>query len=438
MPDIIFTVSNTGVAIPTNAQGNSNVAGCYSRNGLDLLATSDELLNGLIVENSTSNWINRAKLLTMNIIGITAGTLDGTNLMNIGISGSSGGLINLLNKTDTTTTFVMSPLEGSSGATATFPAQFQKEWWSVLNYLDYNSSIIIGLHNGVGFTGPLGSGFTQSTYPTRGATIGNYSTAPYNIIFELSGATNASSGTTFSTNDVVSLVVSRKATGQPIVGIINTGTTGSTITSTSSFICAEGATHTHIVKSFGRKLRLNSTLSTGVGTLLSSQLAPDIAGCMTRANEWDSPAGPIRGKILNVVSLERELNSTERAFEYAANINPITTISGLGTILIGDVLANGDAIYITRTIDYVKRATLPLAYNVLFSHNNQNTRDMFQLETSGMLENLISQGAIDTYTVLCNETNNSLEDITAKKFNAAITVKVRGVINYINITVSNS
>ena len=81
---------------------------------------------------------------------------------------------------------------------------------------------------------------------------------------------------------------------------------------------------------------------------------------------------------------------------------------------------------------------MPLAYNVLFSHNNQNTRDMFQLETSGMLENLISQGAIDTYTVLCNETNNSLEDITAKKFNAAITVKVRGVINYINITVSNS
>ena len=67
MPDIIFTVSNTGVAIPTNAQGNSNVAGCYSRNGLDLLATSDELLNGLIVENSTSNWINRAKLLTMNM-----------------------------------------------------------------------------------------------------------------------------------------------------------------------------------------------------------------------------------------------------------------------------------------------------------------------------------------------------------------------------------
>lgn len=439
MPEINFTVSTESVLIPSNTSG-TKYAGCYSRKGLHLLATSEELSQGLITENSIVNWYNRVKLLAVQVTGVTYNNPNYFDIINNGpVGGASGGIIQLLNQT-TDGVFIMSAIAGSSGETLSFPTQFQKEWWGVRNYLEYGNGVIVGLHNGVGYTGSLGAGYTQATYPVSGATTGNYISAPYDVVFELSGLTLLGvPGGTLSGTDVISVIDTRKTTGHPIIGIINAGITGANISSSSSFhgIESAGVTNTHIVKCIGRKLHLNSTDSTDAPSILYSQLSPDIAGCMLRGNPWESPAGPVRGKILFTLGLEKPLTPAQKTLVVDEEINPVMTVTGLGTILLGNLTAVGENINVTRTLDHIKMLLMPLAYNVLFDRNTETTRSMFKLQTESILSNLVSVGGIESYVVVCDTSNNSQEIIDSNTFNADITVKIFGVINYINISVSN-
>ena len=99
MANITFTVSDNPTTLASTA-GGSKIAGCYSRSGLHLLATKEELGQGYITENSGPNWYERVRLLSKQTSGVTVGNILYASIIDNGATGGSGGAVQLLRKKD--------------------------------------------------------------------------------------------------------------------------------------------------------------------------------------------------------------------------------------------------------------------------------------------------------------------------------------------------
>lgn len=443
MANITFTVSDNPITLPSTA-GGSKIAGCYSRSGLHLLASKEELAQGYIIENSGPNWYERVRTLSQRTSGATTGNVNYTAIINNGAAGGSGGAIQLLQKKDAG--FVLAALAGSSGATTTIPDNFQDQWWSVYNYLQYGNTVKIGIQNGNGFTGqlgPLGAVGQVSPFPVTSPTATGgfqfYGTSSLDVLFQIqhsSGVSNGWEGNTYtspiSVQDVVDITEILEDSESPTIGVVNIGLTG-TIVSSAELGLPTSSSHTFYIT--GRKKHL--TIDETHLTTLTTHLAPDVAGMLVSGDFWQSPAGTIRGRVLNVVSLETNISPTQQAVLDTDHVNYCKTINGVGTILLQDDISNSDDdIRISRTIDNIKINLIPYAYTALFEINNEITRNTFRQDAMVVLNNLITKGAITTYTLTCDDTNNTEESIEAGKFIADVTIRFGTIIREIILSVT--
>ena len=443
MANITFTVSDNPTTLASTA-GGSKIAGCYSRGGLHLLATSTELAQGYIIENSGPNWYDRVRLLSKQTSGVTVGNILYSSIIDNGATGGSGGAVQLLRKKDAG--FVLASLAGSSGATSTISDNFQDQWWSVYNYLQYGNTVKIGLQNGTGFTGqlgPLGTG-GQTTFlvtsPTATGGFQFYGTSTLDVLFQIShtsGVSNGWVGATYtspvSVQDVVALTAILAASESPTIGVVNIGLTG-TIASSTDLGLPTASSHTFYVT--GRKKHFTLEEDTTLPTL-TTHLAPDVAGMLVKGDFWQSPAGTARGQVLDAISLETNISPDQQAILDTAHVNYCKTINGVGTILLQDDISDSDDdIRISRTIDNIKINLTPYAYNALFEINNEITRNIFTQDASVVLNSLISQGAITTYTIRCDETNNTATTISAGQFVAEVQIRVGTLIREIVLSVT--
>lgn len=443
MANITFTVSDNPTTLASTA-GGSKIAGCYSRGGLHLLATSTELAQGYITENSGPNWYDRVRLLSKRTSGVTTGNILYSSIIDNGATGGSGGAVQLLRKKDAG--FVLASLAGSSGATSTISDNFQDQWWSVYNFLQYGNTVKIGLQNGTGFTGqlgPLGTG-GQTTFlvtsPTATGGFQFYGTSTLDVLFQIShtsGVSNGWVGATYtspvSVQDVVDLTAILASSESPTIGVVNIGLTG-TIASSTDLGLPTASSHTFYVT--GRKKHFTLEEDTTLPTL-TTHLAPDVAGMLLKGDFWQSPAGTARGQVLDAISLETNISPTQQAILDTAHVNYCKTINGVGTILLQDDISNSDDdIRISRTIDNIKIRLNPYAYNALFEINNVITRNVFTQDASVVLNSLITQGAITTYTIRCDETNNTATTIAASQFIAEIQIRVGTIVREIVLSVT--
>lgn len=158
---------------------------------------------------------------------------------------------------------------------------FAKEWWAAHNFLQYGSRCLIG---GTGIGGIAAT--TSLSDPTSG----------YDVIFM--GDTGSIDYTNLKT-----VVNARAASELPVLGVI--AATGGVAAGAKE----SDASSQFFVYVAGSKLHLNGY---GEGAddadeLITTNLSPDVAGCITRCDRdafpWFSPAGRTRGRILNVVRL---------------------------------------------------------------------------------------------------------------------------------------
>jgi hypothetical protein len=443
MANITFTVSDNPTTLASTA-GGSKIAGCYSRGGLHLLATSTELAQGYITENSGPNWYDRVRLLAKQTSGVTVGNILYASIIDNGATGGSGGAVQLLRKKDAG--FVLASLAGSSGATSTISDNFQDQWWSVYNYLQYGNTVKIGLQNGTGFTGQLGPLGTagQTTFlvtsPTATGGFQFYGTSSLDVLFQIahtSGVSNGWAGATYtspvSVQDVIDLTTILASSESPTIGVVNIGLTGTIASSTELGLPTAGS-HTFYVT--GRKKHFTLEEDTALPTL-TTHLAPDVAGMLVKGDFWQSPAGTVRGQVLDAISLETNISPAQQAILDTAHVNYCKTINGVGTILLQDDISDSDDdIRISRTIDNIKINLNPYAYNALFEINNVITRNTFVQDASVVLNNLISQGAITTYTIRCDETNNTATTIAASQFVAEVQIQIGAIVREIILSVT--
>ena len=168
----------------------------------------------------------------------------------------------------------------------------------------------------------------------------------------------------------------------------------------------------------------------------------DIAGLAVRSDElrdaWFSPAGYNRGAIKNLVKLAFNPKKAERDLLYKADINPVVTFPGQGTILFGDKTLLGkpsafDRLNVRRLFIVLEKAISTAAKFTLFEFNDSFTRSQFKNLVEPFLRDIQGRRGIQDFKVVCDDTNNTGEVIDRNEFVGDIYIKPSRSINFIQL-----
>jgi phage tail sheath protein FI len=169
----------------------------------------------------------------------------------------------------------------------------------------------------------------------------------------------------------------------------------------------------------------------------------DLAGTCARNDinnfPWFSPAGTLRGAILNAVKLAYNPTKGQRDTLYSNRINPIVFSPGSGIVLFGDKtgLARAsafDRINVRRLFIYLERAISAAARDQMFEFNDEITRTNFVSIVEPFLRDVQAKRGITDFVVRCDETNNTAAVIDNNEFVADIYIKPNRSINFIGLT----
>ena len=197
---------------------------------------------------------------------------------------------------------------------------------------------------------------------------------------------------------------------------------------------------------YGRKAFLAFGTNEDESGTIHTPLIADVAGCMARTDRdqapWFSPAGARRGRILNVLRLVDNPNSSQADKMYDGGVNVVLTFPGEGTILFGDK-TNGAStstlsrINVARLFIYLKKVVGRAARGILFEQNDTVTRSGFVTAVSSILDNILAQRGLTDYRIVCDETNNPPAVVDANEFVADVYLKPTKSINYVKLRFTN-
>jgi len=168
----------------------------------------------------------------------------------------------------------------------------------------------------------------------------------------------------------------------------------------------------------------------------------DIAGLCARtdlvSDPWFSPGGFNRGQIRGAVSLAYNPNEAQRDILYKANVNPVVTFPGQGTVLFGDKTFQKkpsafDRINVRRLFLTLEKAISTAAKFQLFEFNDEFTRAQFRNMVEPFLRDVQGRRGITDFSVICDDSNNTGEVIDRNEFIADIYVKPARSINFIKL-----
>jgi len=364
-----------------------------------------------------------------------AGTMSFNGLVNLfGTTGSTGssetelGYMTVPTLTDWFSR-LYSKSYGISGPTGAWAG----EWWAIHNYLQYGGRCVIG---GTGSTGDYFSA-NGSITPTQ-TPLHNTSLLSLDAVFD--------SGTTASAQVAIDVATKR----QDCVAIIGnykriTGAPG--LTQNYSGRTADFGFNTsspYVIYVAGRK-KFVAGISEQVN-ILEANMSPDVAGCMARSARderiWASPAGKTRGRILGVVALQQAFLDADSTYMLNSNVNPIMTIPGQGTYLMGNETSQTTGILsrinAVMMIAYLRKQLENIAENFLFQVNNSNTRQEIISSMIPILEDVKGGNGISNYKVVCDETNNTTSTINNSQLIIDVFVDSVYVAETIQIQIVNS
>lgn len=145
-------------------------------------------------------------------------------------------------------------------------------------------------------------------------------------------------------------------------------------------------------------------------------LCGDIAGLSCRTDvqfdPWVSPAGPVRGKILNLVKLSWNPNAAEQKVLFSNDLNPVITYKGEGTQLMGDKTHLGqnssmNSLGIRKMFNVLKTNIAKASRALLFDFNDEYTQARFRNLTEPLLRDVQGRRGIVQYAVKCDNENNT-------------------------------
>jgi nicotinamidase-related amidase len=151
---------------------------------------------------------------------------------------------------------------------------------------------------------------------------------------------------------------------------------------------------------------------------------------------WFAPAGFNRAALDFVTNVEVRLNVTDRDRLYDSRINPIATFPKLGYVIYGQktlqiAKSSLDRVNVRRLLLEVKRIIIGIANLMVFENNTLAVRNKFVSDSVQQLGLIQAQSGIERFEVVCNETNNTQEDIDLNKLNGRIVIVPTKTIEFI-------
>ncbi len=163
------------------------------------------------------------------------------------------------------------------------------------------------------------------------------------------------------------------------------------------------------------------------------------------AYPWFAPAGFNRAALDFVKNLEVRLSSPERDRLYDSRINPIATFPRQGFVIYGQKtlqIARSalDRVNVRRMLLEAKRIIVNIAKNSTFESNTPALRNKFVADVRLQLGLIQAQQGIERFQVVCNETNNTQEDIRLNRMNGRVVVSPTRTAEFISLdwVVTNS
>ncbi len=145
------------------------------------------------------------------------------------------------------------------------------------------------------------------------------------------------------------------------------------------------------------------------------------------AYPWFAPAGFNRAALDSVSNVTIRLNVSDRDRLQESRVNPIATFPKLGFVIYGQKTMQVDKtaldrVNVRRLMLEVKRIITSIANRMVFEQNDDNTRNKFVSDATSQLALIGVQQGVQKFKVVCNETNNTSEDVNLNRINARIVV----------------
>jgi Phage tail sheath protein subtilisin-like domain/Phage tail sheath C-terminal domain len=172
-------------------------------------------------------------------------------------------------------------------------------------------------------------------------------------------------------------------------------------------------------------------------------LNPDVAGLCAKvdANQdtWFSPAGLTKGQIRGAIKLAWNPNQSQRDALYKISINPVVSFVGQGTLLYGDKTATlkpsaFDRINVRRLFISLEKSIARSAKFQLFEQNDSITRQQFIASVEPFLRDVQGRRGIEAFMVVCDETNNPPQVVSANEFRGDIKIVPIYSVNFVTLT----
>jgi hypothetical protein len=156
------------------------------------------------------------------------------------------------------------------------------------------------------------------------------------------------------------------------------------------------------------------------------------------AYPWFAPAGFNRASLDFVSNVEIRLNTKDRDRLYESRINPIATFPKLGFVIYGQKTLQInksalDRVNVRRLLLEVKRQIVEIAQKMVFEQNTPAVRNKFRADSALRLGLIQAQAGIEKFQVVCDESNNTANDVDLNKLNGRIVVVPTRTIEFIVI-----
>lgn len=153
-----------------------------------------------------------------------------------------------------------------------------------------------------------------------------------------------------------------------------------------------------------------------------------------------SPAGMTRGKVQNVVKLERVLNTGDADAWYGGRnvINPIRSYGVSGIVISGQKTTQRkssalDRINVVRVVNYIRKQVTQVSLNFLFGANQGDTYTRWVAAVEPMLDALKNAGTIGDYVVSMDETSVTAYDRDNSRLPGKIKIRPTKLVEFIEI-----
>jgi hypothetical protein len=194
--------------------------------------------------------------------------------------------------------------------------------------------------------------------------------------------------------------------------------------------------NSYVVMDSGYKYMYDNRNDVGRWIPMNSDTAGLVARTTNTNDPWISPGGLNRGRINNVIKLSLNPTRKQRDELYASQINPITVFPGEGAVLYGDRTLQSrpsafDRIHVRRLFNVLEKQIATAAKLQLFEFNDTFTQRSFVNLVEPFLRGVQAKNGIESFSVVCDSTNNDTNAVKDGVFKADIFVKPLNSINVV-------